>query len=72
MLLIVRIPRDIEYGGLFANNHLVFKTLWTLTVMTEACKITINYNVLKMNFDMSWAFLHSTTLTLELKVSYSS
>jgi hypothetical protein len=23
--------------------------------MTEACKIIINYNVLKMNFDVSWA-----------------
>jgi hypothetical protein len=35
MLLIVRIPRDIEYGDLFANNHLILKMLRTLKVMTE-------------------------------------
>jgi hypothetical protein len=46
MLLIVCIPRDIEYGDLFANNHLILKMLWTLKVMTKACKIIINYNVL--------------------------
>jgi hypothetical protein len=27
MLLIVCIPRDIEYGDLFANNHLTLKML---------------------------------------------
>jgi hypothetical protein len=43
MLLIVYIPRDIEYGDIFANNHLILKTLWTLEVMTEASKIIINY-----------------------------
>jgi hypothetical protein len=47
MLLIVCIPRDIEYGDLFAKNRLILKMLWTLKVMTEACKIIINYNVLK-------------------------
>jgi hypothetical protein len=46
MLLIVCIPRDIEYGDLFANNHLILKMLRMLKVMTEACKIIINYNVL--------------------------
>jgi hypothetical protein len=45
MLLIVCIPRDIEYGDLFANNHLILKMLWTLKVMTDACKTMINYNV---------------------------
>jgi hypothetical protein len=43
MLHIVCIPRDIEYGDLFANNHL--KMLWKLKVMTGACEIIINYNV---------------------------
>jgi hypothetical protein len=45
MFLTVSIPRDIEYGDLFANNHLILKMLRTLKVMTEACKIIINYNV---------------------------
>jgi hypothetical protein len=27
MLLIVCIPRDIEYGDIFSNNHLILKTL---------------------------------------------
>jgi hypothetical protein len=40
--------------------------------MTEACKIIINYNVLQMNFDISWAFLRRIISTLELKVPYSS
>jgi hypothetical protein len=56
MLLIVCIPRDIEYGDLFANNHSILKMLWTQKVMSEACKIIINYNVLQINFDISWAF----------------
>jgi hypothetical protein len=42
MLLIVCIPRDIEHGDLFANNHLMLKMLWTLKVMTEESKIIIN------------------------------
>jgi hypothetical protein len=46
MLLIVFIPRDIEHGDFFANNHLILKKLWTLKVMTEAYKIIINYNEL--------------------------
>jgi hypothetical protein len=46
MLLTVCTPRDIEYGDLFANNHLILKMLRTLKVLTEACKIIINYNVL--------------------------
>jgi hypothetical protein len=46
MLLIVFIPRDREYGELFANNHLILKLLWMLKVTTEAYKVIINYNVL--------------------------
>jgi hypothetical protein len=46
MLLIVCIPRDIEYGDLFANNHLILKMLQTLKVMTKVCKIVIDNNVL--------------------------
>jgi hypothetical protein len=45
MLLIVCIPRDTECGDLFAKDHLILKMLLTLKVMTEACKIVINYNV---------------------------
>jgi hypothetical protein len=47
MLLIVCIPWDIEYGDLFANTHLILKILWTLQVMTEECKIIINFNELR-------------------------
>jgi hypothetical protein len=47
MLLIFFSHRDIEYGNLFANNHSIFKMLRKLKVMTEVCKITINYNVVQ-------------------------
>jgi hypothetical protein len=70
MLFVVCIPRDIECGDLFANNHLILKMIWTLKVMTGACKTIIN--CILMNFDMSWAFLRRITLALELKVPYSS
>jgi hypothetical protein len=46
MLLIVCIPRDIEYGDLLANNHLILKMLQMLKVMTEAYK-----KIIKMYYE---------------------